>query len=268
MKKVLLYTTFLILLVLLFHNIRKNTIEKFNNKYNVIMTTYFFNNKDPQRNKTAPGNDIKYIKSWYESIKKLGLNGIVFHDGLSNDFIKKYQTNKIKFEYVNPKSFKYSLNDQRFVIYLDYLKKHPEIEKVFMTDGNDVKVVQDPFKYIKKAKYYVGSEEKTIGNSKWILHKFKILNKSNKYNSYFKENRLLNAGILGGGCDNIIKMLHKMRDIFNDYDESMLKSNLNMVVFNYVLYKYFPNNIVTRPPIHSLFKKYENNRKDVWFIHK
>ena len=78
----------------------------------------------------------------------------------------------------------------------------------------------------------------------------------------------MNAGILGGRRDNIIKMLHKIRDIFNGYDESMLKSNFNMVVFNYVLYTYFKSKIITRPPIHSLFKKYENDRKDVWFIHK
>ena len=42
---------------------------------------------------------------------------------MSEKFINKYQTDKIKFVYVNSSQFEYSLNDQRFLIYHDYISK-------------------------------------------------------------------------------------------------------------------------------------------------
>jgi len=40
-----------------------------------------------------------------------------------------------------------------------------------------------------------------------------------------------------------------------------------MAIFNYILYKYYYNDIV-QDGVASIFKKYQNHRKDVWFIHK
>ena len=59
-----------------------------------------------------------------------------------------------------------------------------------------------------------------------------------------------------------------MKEIFENLDEIQKKKNLNMVVFNYVVYNNFKNNNITGEKLHSKFMKYENSRKDVYFIHK
>ena len=50
-------------------------------------------------------NEINYIKAWYDSVNNLQLNGFVFHDNLSEEFVQQYTTNKIKFIKVYPRDF-------------------------------------------------------------------------------------------------------------------------------------------------------------------
>ena len=232
---------------------------------NVIMTTYFCNKKDPQRSKKAPCNDFSYIKPWYNSVKKLNLNGIIFYDGLSDEFIKKYETSNIKFAYVNINDTVFSLNDIRYFIYLDYIIKNSNIKNIFMTDGNDITIVKNPFNIIQNNKIYVGSE--VNGSISYLQDKYnKINNKSNNYK--INKNMFFNAGILGGTRNQVIKFLQGMIDIFNNLDNNIKSNDVNMGVFNIVTNLYFFNNYVTGEPLHSKFKKFENDRKDVYFIHK
>ena len=174
------YIFILFILILIYLYTKRCENFHVNNPKNVIMTTYFCNKKDPQRLKKAPCDDFKYIKPWYNSIKKLGLNGIIFHDGLSKKFIRKYETNNIKFVYKKTHKI-FSLNDYRYFIYLDYINNHPEIENIFMTDGNDVTVVNNPFKFINNKNIYVGTEPNKLEKEKqYFNNKFKILNSGNK----------------------------------------------------------------------------------------
>jgi hypothetical protein len=64
----------------------------------------------------------------------------------------------------------------------------------------------------------------------------------------------------------MLLFLEKMVEEFERVNRP--NENNNMAVFNYVLYKYFSNKIVTNTPVCSKFGKKEINRKDVWFIHK
>ena len=267
---ILFILIFLILLLYYLLKKRYDIKENFINNYgfkNVIMTTYFCKKKDPQRNKKANSNDINYIKPWYNSMKKLGLNGIIFHDGLGKEFIKKYQTNKIKFEYINTNNFKYSLNDLRFFVYYDYILNNKNIENVFMTDGNDVKVVSSPFN--KFDKICVGSEESQINKNQWIQDKINSFNDNKKL--YFKNDnngKVYNAGILGGNRKNVLFFLEKMINIFKNIDEKNINKNNNMIVFNYIIYIFLNQNVITGEKLHSKYRKFENNRKDICFIHK
>ena len=59
-----------------------------------------------------------------------------------------------------------------------------------------------------------------------------------------------------------------MIKIFNNLDEKQRRDNLNMIVFNYVVYNNYKQKVNTGEPLHSVYKKFENNRKDVYFIHK
>jgi len=268
MKYYNIFIIILLLILLLLISYLFN-LEYFLNKKkkNVIMTTYFCKKKDPQRIKYASCNDINYIKVWYDSIKKLDLNGIIFHDGLDNEFIKKYKTDKINFIYINSSDYNLSLNDLRFLVYLEYLEKNKNIKNVFMTDGNDVTVKMNPFEKLDFKNIYAGSEKNP--GLKWVNIKVEVYNKNNKLN--FDRNKiklLYNAGILGGNRENILIFLEKMKEKFLNIDDKYKNSNLNMIVFNDIIYNEINIDIKTGFPLHSVYKKYENKRDDVFFIHK
>lgn len=260
----------ILVITLVLFNVFKNKKETFENKIsNILLTTYFCKKKDPQRKNFAPCDDIKYIKPWYNSIKKLNLNGIVFHDGLSSNFIHKYETEKIKFVKVDSSKFKYSLNDQRYFIYLNYLNKNPNIKNVFMTDGNDVTVIQNPFEKLNLNKINAGSEESFIYKNEWIQSKIKKYNSNPKLNLNNNiEGMVYNAGILGGSRELVINFLENMITKFKNMTKLQSQQNLNMIVFNDVIYNDLKEEVYTGKPIHSRYKKFENNRKDICFIHK
>ena len=122
----------------------------------VILTSYFTKKKHPNHaededvvGRNASGfvdnNSFNYIKKWYESLIKLRLNGVIFHDNLSGDFINKYANKYIKFQKVEDS--KWSNNDYRFYCWRDYLQGK-DYDWVFHNDASDVVVVQDPTKLI------------------------------------------------------------------------------------------------------------------------
>jgi hypothetical protein len=238
----------------------------------VLLTTYFCRNADPQRKVCAPPNDITYIAPWYESVSRLGLPGVVFHDGMSQDFIHQYQTESIAFEYVDPESFTCSVNDFRFFIYLEFLRKRPEIERVFMTDGNDVQIVQDPFPLLRSNRIYVGSELERIEESQWMRRRIWQLNEGSPHHRFrlsrFRKHTIYNAGILGGHRGIVLQFLEKMVDTLGSLGPDHKHLNLNMAAFNYLVHRHFRWRSRTGDPVHSRYKAYENHRRDVWFIHK
>ena len=77
----------------------------------IILSSYFTKKAHPNHpqdtsvvgrmpNMHVKNNSFTYIKDWYLSIEKNNLNAVLFHDDLSNDFVDKYQTSKIKFQKV------------------------------------------------------------------------------------------------------------------------------------------------------------------------
>ena len=236
---------------------------------NVIMTTYFCKKKNPQKDYFVAYNDITYIEPWYYSVKNLQLNGIIFHDGLNDEFIKKYETDKIKFIYANSNSYDISINDLRYYVYFDYIIKNENIKNIFMTDGSDVTVVKNPFNKFKQL--CVGSERSKGFKAICLKKKIELFNSNikNTFN-YHKNptNTVYNAGILGGNRKDVLNFLKNMISIFDKFNSEIKTKNLNMIVFNYVVYKIFNQNVISGSPLHSEFKKYQNNRTDVYFIHK
>ena len=68
---------------------------------NIILTSFYTKIPDPQykpdkksRKKFVLEN-FDYMKKFYNSIIKFKLKCIIFHDGLSEEFINKYSNNKI-----------------------------------------------------------------------------------------------------------------------------------------------------------------------------
>lgn len=267
--------------------------EKFSNE--VILTTYFTSKKDPQRNLFTAKNDFNYIKDFYFSIINNNLNAIIFYDDLEEEFILEYTNQNIKF--IKCSVLDYSLNDERFFIYEEFLKK-VEVEKVLMSDVNDVTFgIKDLFKFIENKKIYLGRDENLlVGQSDWIKEKIKNLPQylKNRLPKGFYDMPFLNAGVIGGDSKIMISFLEKVNYIFTLLDNNL---NNNMAVINIVFYsiywrKYsikfnykfkklnrkkfqenskndnykFENFYIGRP-FTSRYKHYENNN-DCYIYHK
>jgi hypothetical protein len=69
---------------------------------NLILATYLAGIYDVNRNETLPADDVSVIAAWAESIVGLGLQGVVFHNSLSETSIAKYASHiqfvKVQFD--------------------------------------------------------------------------------------------------------------------------------------------------------------------------
>ncbi|MEM8960186.1 MAG: hypothetical protein AAGD38_01795 [Acidobacteriota bacterium] len=250
-----------------------------------ILTTYFTSKPHPLYGDVVPPDSIDYITMWFDSMRAVGLGGVVFHDGLSDTFVATHQTETIRFVYRDPAHFRYSLNDHRFVLYRDYLVEHPEIERVFMTDGNDVAVKRNPFADLVEGLVYVGSqpgrmhppepESDSHESMSYSYLREQIATMGPGYDDLFERLEtawrcasypVFNAGIVGGHRRTIIDLLNAMIDALETIDKPT--EDLNMGILNYVIYRDYRERFVTNQPVHSVFGQYQNHRDDVWFVHK
>eukprot|EP00124_Ichthyophonus_hoferi_P001100 Ihof_evm1s51 gene=Ihof_evmTU1s51 len=136
----------------------------------VVFACYFSRKKDPQRGSMLGSDNFDYIEKWYESVKKLELEAVIFHDGLSPDFIASYSTSTITFMRVN--LGERSTNDERFFFYRDYLADHLEITAVVMTDISDVVFRMNPFELMMVMGDYVYAGRdygNTMGGNGWLI---------------------------------------------------------------------------------------------------
>lgn len=243
-----------------------------------LFTSYFSKKIHPQfgdpqlegvaEDGRAKQNDISYIGRWYESVKNLGIEARIFCDNLSDSFIAEYETDKIKF--VKVETNDYSYNDWRFFCYLNYLKDN-KFESVFMTDSSDVIVVKDPSLIIEE----FPNVDYFICKDSIKLYQFPYVQNHNalgfdNYSLFFLnqyEWDLINMGAIGGKYDNMMLFLRLLC-------EERLKIgnptfNADIWTGNYVFrHKLSDKKLLIGEPFTSNFKKYEYDRKDVYFIHK
>lgn len=213
-------------------------------------------------------NDISYIEKWYNSIIELNLEARIFCDNLSDDFINQYTTDKIKF--VKVETSDYSNNDWRFFCYKNYLEENV-FDSVFLTDGSDVTVVQNPSGIISS----FPNNDLFVCKDSIMLNEFPYLQIHQKaqWDDYvwfsICQNRLelINMGVIGGNYKNIMLFLDK-------FCETRIRLgnpdfNSDMWIGQYVFRKLLANQkILIGEPFTSIFKKYETDRKNVYFIHK
>jgi len=237
---------------------------------NYIVSTYLTTGPDVQRgNIFKESDDINYIQGWYDSIIKLGLNGVILHDALSDNFINHLPG--IKFIKVAGCG-RFQLYDYIWILFKDFIEKN-DFDNIFFTDLWDVKVVKDPFiqpEYndytifcgdvngdVMRGDYFIGA---ALRNKKLMgLPGFEEIITSDRL--------LLNNGTLGGSHKIITGFIKTLCSLILEMADREIDVTCDMSIFNYMIYTKFANEFYAGPPVNSRFKKYEN-RDDVWFIHK
>lgn len=244
----------------------------------VIFTSYFSSKQHPQLGDPhiegvagdgrVKQNDISYIQKWYDSVKGLGIEARIFHDNLTEEFVKQYGTDKINFVRVD--SSDYSNNDWRFFCYRNYLE-YNFFDSVFLSDSSDVTVVQDPAKILREfpyVDYFVCKDSIKLNQFPYLnLHQQVGWDDTVRYLLCQEKMELINMGVIGGRFID-------MKIFLGEFCQARLKMgdpafNADMWVGQYVFRSLLnEKEILIGEPFTSNFKKYEEDRKDVYFIHK
>jgi len=222
---------------------------------NAILSTYFTKDNGFSQHDSSGGckpNKFELIRKWYQSIIDLNLYGVIFHNELSQDFIKKYTNKNITFvEWSHQNRLSY--NDERYYAFINYVTHNINIDKVLYTDIFDVQIHKDPFEFMVDDGIYVGSEESKRENSyTWVNKKLISLN----YPLLIKPQIIYNAGICGGFRNTFLRFLEEMIRFISKSDP---KINCNMGILNYCLHNTVKDKIFTGFPFHNIFKSFKNN---------
>jgi hypothetical protein len=255
----------------------------------VIVTCYFTLKPDPQTGSIRNSADFKYIQPWYDSLQKIGANGIILHDGLEHEFIARYQTPTIQFRYCEMGN--YSIFEERWLLYLLFLQQLPQLEKIFFTDSNDVYITKNPFSFItNETALYVGRDNANrIKDSGWLKAECdKFVEESNyKIPKTFEYQWVYNAGVCGGSRRLMLFVTNEISKLIfratSDFHKDM--TLLNLFIHNHLYPKLSSKNweqklvdtttdynssheeLVTGYPFNSGFKEFDN-QSNAYFIHK
>ncbi|XWV24930.1 hypothetical protein QJ856_gp0851 [Tupanvirus deep ocean] len=219
---------------------------------NIVLSIYYTNYMDPQRNIHQKKNNFAYIKNFYESIARNNMNAVIFHDGLSQEFIEKYQNKNITFALIPNESYGLtSMNDIRFMIYLDYLKKHNNINKVIISDAADVEFYCNVFDDFKENKLYVCYDRDRTFHHYYLQDRIKLTYLSIQPFIKIMDQKAIQAGLFGGSYEMVLKCLEFIKYEFDNLVDK--NYNTNYIVYNHVVY----NNMLE----HSVFSKDGNDIK-------
>jgi len=251
--------------------------------HTVYLTNVFTTRPDPQgKRKGVP--DFTYFERYYRSILSLPTgraSAVILYDSLPEDLVRNYSTGddvlsfrKVDISKLDPLM---GLNDLRFLVFEEEVKKHPEWSTIFMTDIRDVLAIHNPCMFVKRhpEKIFVGSQPNSL-KPYWVAAK-QFGRAGGKYLAWYTAQPddavpELNAGLIGGRRPVVLKVLSKIIEVLLDPETTGRKERtnvtINMPAVNYGIYTNFGMKmIVTGRPLHSEFRGYEN-RTDVYFWHK
>jgi hypothetical protein len=236
----------------------------------MIFSAYFTSKFDKNRQMDISKDNYDYMSPLYESAVKLGLNLTIFYDDLSESFVRKWETDKIRFIKV---SYENNPHDARFIILNDYLKTN-HFDYLFMTDLRDVYINKNPFEIFNNNRESIlciqEDVDETIKENKWANDTFNKICNVDKIEetllSPFVNERLMNCGIIGGDYRTFINFISKIVKTMSEINPDEIR---DMLVVNYVFYKWFSNydEVIKGDRLHSPFTK-NIISEDYYFSHK
>lgn len=224
---------------------------------NIIASFLLTNYSYPFWKYSEKPNVVEYSNKWANSVKRLGLDYIIFtdeHQTLQNTktVLKLNKTNQI---------------DERWRIAFNYLKENNNVEYFFMTDISDVTVLKNPFENIDKDKIYVG-DEKTIVDNEWLMTRVRMINNNQCTEAIekAKQKTLLNCGLFGGHRNTILPVIEEIANKLELY--GIKDETVDMVALNEVLYSKYEDKLIHGKPFNTDFWKWDMNNKECVFQHK
>jgi hypothetical protein len=242
----------------------------------LVLACYISGVYDVNRSEILNSDDFSIVQQWAESVQRAGLKGILFHNSFSPATCERYSSDHLVFVQVdytsplNPNAF-------RYLVYNDFIKKHGvSIENLFVTDVTDVVLLQNPFVQPLFTEnphaLFCGDEPKPLRNDWMLEHANHLRSKIADYAAYeaeFATATLLNCGIIGGSIEVMSSFMEQLASIHEQHNlDNKTAYTGDMGAFNYLVRTKYNDQLIHGAPVNTVFKGYEENRKDCWFRHK
>lgn len=247
-----------------------------NEHKNVIFACHITGVFDVNRKETLSDDDFSLVKEWADSLMEHDICGVLFHNNFSESTISKQQSKNLKFVKIEHDK-RFNPNVYRYFVYKNFLDQQADfIQNLFLTDVSDVVVLNNPFTQelftINPNYIFCGDEPKSLENEWMFEHSSHFRGQIphfEKYESKYQKAALLNCGIVGGKTAVMQEFLTKVWDIHFNYNQNNQTAYTgDMGAFNFILRTHFNNRLIHGFPCNTIFKDYENDRKDCWFRHK
>jgi glycosyltransferase involved in cell wall biosynthesis len=233
-------------------------------KENIILTCFFTKLKDAQReNEASMKADKALLKTLVDSMN--GQKLIVLNDCFDDEINGDVRYIKVE-THINNAYFQRWISEYRYII-----QNRNRINRLFLIDSTDVRMLNNPFPCMESGRLYVGDEAGRTG-CEWMIkhHPHKLIQDFIKQN----ENRvLLNCGIVGGDVDMVISLINKFLTFyFQSITDKHFKGQpdcgqFEMGLFNYIARTHFANHLVHGTQVNTVFKAEKANNAS-WFRHK
>jgi len=252
------------------------SVPNFSIGKNLILSCLITGVYDVNRNTVLKNEANSLFGEWAESITRLGLEGILFHNDLPDEVCANFQNEHIRFIRV-PYAVEFNPNVYRYFVYQHFLANHGhEIENLFVTDVSDVVAVQNPFIhpfFVRNANsLFCGDEPKQLDNEWMQEHSGHLRATISNYASYedeFSEATLLNCGIIGGSYNVMVDFIDRLAFIHKNHNRNNPTAYTgDMGAFNYLARTQFSERLLHGPPVNTVFKMVQFDRNDCWFRHK
>ena len=242
---------------------------------NLIVASHITGVYDVNRSTTLANDDFSLVAEWADSITALGLQGIIFNNSFSEDTCLLHQSDFIHFIKVDY-NLQYNPNVYRYFVYAEFLKANSHLLKnIFFTDVSDVTVLKNPFVeelfLANPLTIFCGDEPKILDNEWMQDHSAHLRSKIADYAAYeanFKNETLLNCGVIGGNIAIINPFISELCAIHSAYnsDNNTVYTG-DMGAFNYLVRTRYNDHVIHGNPVNTEFKSY-NKDLSCWFKHK
>lgn len=193
----------------------------------VVFISYFGDRVDPTRcwqfhGGHLPKNSLSLLRPWYDSIERLGLHAIVFHDNvLSDQFAEDIETDNIKLQKVKLGRVFSSIHDERWEVYARWLQSPAaaDVKHIIHIDPSETIISRDPFFLMENQPKYdlwvdmVPSVQRDVARTLRCYPSSAISNNAPQNDSVLLLGELLtNPGVMGGTKDSFLKLANAVTD--------------------------------------------------------
>lgn len=212
-----------------------------------IVASYFTSAVDPQRGRQMPA-DTTLLKPLLSSAA--GIEVVLLTD----------ITADVPDATVVRLSVPLPAYQQRWISQWQWLRDHPDVRYVWLVDATDVRVLNNPFPYMRPGVLYCGWEAESVG-CEWMRQHSP---NSAAWIDDHAADMLLNAGVVGGDRATVMRLCRDMIGLWLAGDKS---DPCEEMAYLNIAARRQPR-LVTGIQVTTLFKSNAKSHPTAWFAHK